>query len=1808
MFSKTIKQDESHAVYKCQAKLKQTHILYKNHKIRQDDISRMLKRCRKWDNEANDVVIEKPTYANSNTKSNQPSITFQALSIKVDKNTGIIKVRGRGDDDKAYGVVIEGHLTGFYISRQLPFRSEEDAAITLSIIEEGLRNVASKNDMKRDGSFQSPAPSYSSKSSKPQTVKVPEKLFEEDEDGRNHACKDGSLFHSWAFVEQQRKTMYGKTPTHYRENVIWVRLNSPSIQRLILQYIESDNFLTYHQRMTGVTMNDFTRGYMLRTFNGTIIDIDLEFRLKYGLCMARWWTVSKYTFLRGEEKSIVSDVCLRCLCTDIICDTKREDNANIVRMGWDIECAAKINVSGEPRFPIAAWNNFKFTWYANQVLNLPRPKLLKGFNKNSKSKTSTNSISNFNTKTQVKGNGKNRFSTTQPFVYKEKQNDNNGKDDGDDEELYDGLFQLESLMSEENENKMEEEEEEEQREEECPVIEYSDITPEEEDELEEEDANGSMIFNNTDGTRWASETKGWTENDWIEWLTFALDKVYSVEELKYMVSNISLQDVENIKSKKPLIDLLLPDPKDTDPVTIICCATKRINTDTDLKWSDTVAFIYNNPNTEDIVSYTKKEIKGIDRGANIWNFDNIKINTFQSEAEMINAFINYRKNLGPDIEETWNGRANFDLPYLYDRLLFLQKYGTKRDKDFAFDINFTFELGHKVKSIYTERFSSSRAGGDKMERLVSTDLLIHNDGCDIIKNSSFGEKRIDNSLDSVSMDKLTYSRMNTNQVVEKMIEQNMINEEAINYLYRKKMKLNNTQGINHIELKERCNIVYNDFPMRKMQFDIKEGTERWNQGGAKLREFMEYCFVDAALPSLIGGKLSLQIELAKAANIPLDAVFYRGVQIKVLSIIYGICQRDFKGLFMIPDKGNLHLHWPGVFNDFELGFEEAVLQDPRLKSQVYAPVFIHRSERKAYDKKKASEKKCTYKGAYVLSPLHRGVIHQCVPTLDYASLYPSIMLAFLLCFTTFLTSKSIEQYGFEEWEYTTHVLGTSKDISCGEAIYDPVLAKKEGYYHTNDLKIAYFYSAEAEETIMGVLVKQTKKLRGAAKGKMGDCKKAIEILETLVDDHDVDSIVLKSSKHISEIVLEENTKMKELMEVLKGLYNSVFYNDIIKNGQPAAVVLLKANRFYDQYDNEQNSHKIIMNSSYGYPSVNPSQANLPMMEIGSCVTKIGRSMIRYAKAVSERITSKTIKRCAKLKNKVIERQDEYLKQSDCNDGKMPYNLKNYKRTIRDQTVSALNNSSLAPLVDLKRGVKKIPLTIDKDESEESKKKRSEWYKQRQPEIDCSDYLLVPKGWVKKRADLYISQYKDDVLYGDTDSVMIKMNEKKFLGRSINNVRLAYESTRTLVHIINSCLFGEMSIVLEKMAIGMLMEDKKRYTMVIVNEFTGKVSYVLVKGTTIKRDTLPFVKNIICNDNLKILDAAGTGGDVSAAINDAVDNVKSQMRDLLYDKIDLDDITIHKRITKLCYKVKGEHVIVADAMKQRGETKGPGDVIHYSYVFKDYQYITPKNNKKQSTMQNTIKAQKNKGDERNVEDVNYIKEKGLTLDIRHLFEHRIWKPLSSYFANFLNPRDDFPYIDDITMSPEQMEAAEKVKEKIKSEQQKHTRHILFDEFLRLLTEKEEALKTNKFTDSQRLYKNTLHNYIKSSTITDPSKNRYHQCTTCYKIENRSCDQKKMNIRFKPGVLPPYICDQCYHEKDKMIEDIGNQIKNINLTVESSNQLCRGCAYLLDNPDLDIDKCKSAQCSVHQVKFAAMHKKNVLIDQLTRLKTTCNNSSN
>lgn len=143
-------------------------------------------------------------------------------------------------------------------------------------------------------------------------------------------------------------------------------------------------------------------------------------------------------------------------------------------------------------------------------------------------------------------------------------------------------------------------------------------------------------------------------------------------------------------------------------------------------------------------------------------------------------------------------------------------------------------------------------------------------------------------------------------------------------------------------------------------------TELFNGDSNSRRRLAVYCLKDAYLPQRLMEKLMCLVnytEMARVTGVPFSYLLSRGQQVKFISQLFRKALE--KGL-VIPDY-------------------------------------------------KSEGTEDQYEGATVIEPT-RGYYDVPIATLDFASLYPSIMQAHNLCYTTLIDKKSIESFGLKKDE------------------------------------------------------------------------------------------------------------------------------------------------------------------------------------------------------------------------------------------------------------------------------------------------------------------------------------------------------------------------------------------------------------------------------------------------------------------------------------------------------------------------------------------------------------------------------------------------------------------------------------------------------------------------------------------------------------------------------------------------------------------------------------------------------------------------
>lgn len=249
---------------------------------------------------------------------------------------------------------------------------------------------------------------------------------------------------------------------------------------------------------------------------------------------------------------------------------------------------------------------------------------------------------------------------------------------------------------------------------------------------------------------------------------------------------------------------------------------------------------------------------------------------------------------------------------------------------------------------------------------------------------------------------------------------------------------------------------------------------------------------------------------------------------------------------------------------------------------------------------------------------------------------------------------------------------------------------------------------------------------------------------------------------------------------------------------------------------------------------------------------------------------------------------------------------------------------------------------------------------------------VGRNMIEKTKNLVEEWYPgSDVVYGDTDSVMVRFNVGKLRGKEA--IQKCFELGNEAADRISNTFKKPIELEFEKVYFPYLLYSKKRYAGLMYTK-PEKPDYIDAKGIQlVRRDNPPFVKDI----SKRVLDRIMYDMDVYGAM----DLVRDVARTLLDNKIDIKDLVVSKSM-KDNYKNRNQpHLAVAQKIEERAPGSGPKSGERVPYVFIDT------GNKKHKQFEKA-------------EDPEYAMEKKLPLDLMYYFEHSLSSPITSLFEVFI----------------------------------------------------------------------------------------------------------------------------------------------------------------------------------------------------------------
>ena len=224
-----------------------------------------------------------------------------------------------------------------------------------------------------------------------------------------------------------------------------------------------------------------------------------------------------------------------------------------------------------------------------------------------------------------------------------------------------------------------------------------------------------------------------------------------------------------------------------------------------------------------------------------------------------------------------------------------------------------------------------------------------------------------------------------------------------------------------------------------------------------------------------------------------------------------------------------------------------------------------------------------------------------------------------------------------------------------------------------------------------------------------------------------------------------------------------------------------------------------------------------------------------------------------------------------------------------------------------------------------------------------------------------------VIYGDTDSVMVKFGE--------TDLKKVMELGEEAANFVSAKFIKPIKLEFEKVYFPYLLINKKRYAGLYWTN-PDKYDKMDSKGIeTVRRDNCRLVQIVIETVLRKIL--------IDRDVQGAEDYVKETISSLLQNKIDLSMLVITKALTKSDYTAKQAHVELAERMRKRDAGSAPalGDRVAYVIV-------------------------KGAGGSKNYEkseDPIFVLENNVPIDTKYYLDNQLANPLGRIFEPILGER-------------------------------------------------------------------------------------------------------------------------------------------------------------------------------------------------------------
>ena len=570
---------------------------------------------------------------------------------------------------------------------------------------------------------------------------------------------------------------------------------------------------------------------------------------------------------------------------------------------------------------------------------------------------------------------------------------------------------------------------------------------------------------------------------------------------------------------------------------------------------------------------------------------NVIVEECKTEKDLIKRWVDTISKVDPDIFYTYNGDS-FDCMYLVERaeLLGLVKSRVSGNKTIksGYFLQQLSRMTEQQAEIKKEYFSSSAYGDSEFNRVyipgrLNYDLLIH---------------------------------------------------------YKRGMKKYSSYKLD--------NIAYEVLKQNKHDVSVKEIFDYYENGDPKqIKVIGEYCIQDTVLlQRLVDKQLILTniMQLANVTFVPIGFLTTRGQTIKVFSqVLRKARQMDF----LVPHTNFNEDSYPLLIKTKDpLTFDETsigeyieincgktqignalkplkimakiseliddtniiVLSDTEIQKEFYNIKFTYKRDEYTITRLWSNEDAIdnSFTGATVLEPTLGMYIEDNIAVLDFASLYPTIMISRNLCYSTFVFDdnyRDIPNVNYETIKWDDKVeykmrqtcqgvgkSGKSKGLVCGKQAYFEISG---GFYcriHDTCKK-----TRESDEKCQ---------------------KRDVSYNYTIVQPHTDESGQI-CNKGVLPALLEE------------------LYAERKRVKREMAKAASEGNKLLESIlDSTQLAIKVSLNSCYGF--LGRGQGNLILKELGSIVTAVGRMLIEKSKEYAENDFMDYV-----IKNNLLQQKIEY---------------------------------------------------------------------------------------------------------------------------------------------------------------------------------------------------------------------------------------------------------------------------------------------------------------------------------------------------------------------------------------------------------------------------------------------------------------------------------------------------------------------------------------------------------------------------------------